>query len=86
LMPNPMGDLATTFLHMCHCGKRKRLAKGNTTLPGPVDWHPPTCPDCGDELQNDDGWYCIGCHVSWGEGGQTADWTDNYGDLGTAPS
>jgi hypothetical protein len=86
VVTGPTGKQGTTFMHMCHCAKRKRLARGRTTLPGPVDWQPPTCPDCCDELQNDDGWYCSRCHVSWGEGGQVASWTDDYGDLGVAPS
>jgi len=64
-----------------------RLAKGRTTLPGPIEWRPPICPDCDEDLDNDgDSWDCDHCHVSWDSSGETAEWTDDYGDLGTAPS
>jgi hypothetical protein len=74
-----------TFNHMCHCPKRRRIASGSLVLPGEVEWNAPSCPTCGDDLDNDgDSWTCSGCHVSWDQRGESAQWTDEYGDLGTA--
>ena len=76
-----------TFNHMCHCPKRRRLASGSLVLPGEVEWHSPSCPTCGDDLDSDgDSWICSGCHVSWNQRGDRPQWTDEYGDLGKATS
>ena len=76
-----------SFNHMCHCPKRRREASGSLVLPGEVEWNAPSCPTCGDDLDNDgDSWNCTGCHVSWDHRGESAEWTDDYGDLGTAVS
>jgi len=74
-----------SFNHMCHCPKRRREASGSLVLPGEVEWNAPSCPTCGDDLDNDgDSWGCTDCHVSWDNRGESAEWTDDYGDLGTA--
>ena len=75
-----------SFNHMCHCPKRRRLASGSLVLPGDVEWHSPSCPTCGDDLNNDgDSWACSGCHVMWNYSGTRSHWTDDYGDLGSPP-
>ena len=76
-----------TFNHICHCSKRRREAAGHDVLPGEVEWRNPCCPRCYAELDGDgDSWTCDECHVLWDGKGEDAEWTDEYGDLGTAAS
>jgi hypothetical protein len=71
------------YIHMCHCSKRRREALGNTALPGPVEWQSPSCPTCYQTLEGDgEYWACAKCCVEWGGSGETARWSDVYGDLG----
>jgi hypothetical protein len=79
------GPAGIVLIHMCHCSKRLREARGDTMLPGPVEWRSPTCPTCYGEVDGDgDSWACDTCHVTWGGDGETAEWSDVYGDLGQA--
>lgn len=71
---------------LCHCSKRRREAKGFTEVPtDDLDFPPPDCPRCSEELIHDgDRWCCYGCSLTWASdgAGHTASFTDDYGDLG----
>lgn len=69
--------------YLCHCSKRQREAAGFTEPPiDHLDFPPPDCPRCGEELIHEEGWDCGKCSLSWDPDGaaSSARFTDIYGD------
>lgn len=69
--------------YLCHCSKRSREAEGFAEPPTDhLEFPPPFCPRCDEELVHEEGWNCSKCSLSWdsdGRGG-SAEFTDTYGD------
>ena len=70
---------------ICHCRKRRRVARGLTTVPAEdLYFPPPSCPSCGADVHHDgDGWRCDPCSLSWNSAGDawSAEFIDEYGEL-----
>ena len=79
------GHTGESYLHMCHCSKRRRIANGWTEPPGPLEYQYPLCPRCDNKVSHDgDGFVCDTCRVTWSSAnmGDVGTFTDDYGDLG----
>lgn len=71
---------------LCNCSKRRRIADGYTTPPGPLIFRAPDCPRCHNETYHDgDGFACDGCHVHWPDPDMDAEFNDDHGELDPAP-
>lgn len=67
--------------YLCHCSKRRREASGFTEPPTEhLEFPPPVCPRCEEDLHHDEGFYCPDCHLAWGSDNRTAHFTDIHGD------
>lgn len=67
--------------YLCHCSKRRREAEGFTEPPtDSLEFPPPLCPRCEEELHHDEGFYCPGCCLAWDSDHRTARFTDDFGD------
>lgn len=66
---------------LCHCRKRRRIAAGHTTPPGPLIFRNPLCPRCRKAVSLGDGFCCTTCHVSWDDGNDDGHFNDDYGVL-----
>lgn len=73
------------ILRLCHCSKRRREQAGFTTPPtDDVEWQPPTCPRCHEDLHhNGDGFQCDKCCLMWDSNGRgfSCRFFDDYGVL-----
>jgi hypothetical protein len=69
--------------YLCHCSKRRREAAGFTKPPTDnLEFPPPCCPRCDEELTHEEGWLCQGCSLFWDSNGagDSARFTDTHGD------
>lgn len=69
--------------YLCHCSKRRREAAGFTKPPTDnLEFPPPCCPRCDEELTYEEGWDCRRCSLSWDSDGdgRSASFTDTFGD------
>lgn len=67
--------------YLCHCSKRRREAEGFTEPPTDrLEFPPPLCPRCEEELLYEDGFCCPGCSLAWDSDNRTARFTDDFGD------
>ena len=69
---------------LCACALRSRLAKGITTVPGPLAYVNPICPRCNEHVSYDgEGFVCEDCHVAWSsvDHNDPGEFNDDYGDV-----
>jgi hypothetical protein len=69
--------------HLCHCSKRQREAEG-FLVPPTLTRSYPTCDNCDQEVEFDDGWVCRRCHVRWSydvREDAPGEFTDDHGTL-----
>lgn len=69
--------------YLCHCSKRRREAAGFTEPPTDnLEFPPPCCPRCDEDLSFEEGWFCTGCSLSWDSDGaaHSVRFTDLCGD------
>lgn len=58
----------------CAAGPDDPIHDGSRPQLGDLEFPPPPCPICQEDLTYDDGWTCWSCRASWDSQGQEGDW------------